>query len=152
NLPGTAASDDLAVATGTLGTHQPYITAGDLKAAGSTTRYARAIVPLPSNYETAETVVIRVYAGMQTTIADSSCNVDVEARMVAKDGTVSADLVTTAATSMNSLSAAAYDFAITSSGLEAGDMLDIRIAVVCNDAATGTAVISNIYQVELLSD
>ena len=47
NLPGTAATDDLALIGGTFGTAPPTISAGDLKAAGATTRYARFQMQLP---------------------------------------------------------------------------------------------------------
>jgi len=40
----TAASDDLGLSTGgTWGTNNPYISAGDLKAAGATTRHAFSV-------------------------------------------------------------------------------------------------------------
>ena len=77
-LPGTAAADDLGFDGGTFATSSPHLTAGDLKAAGATTRYARFQIPLPAEYVDGETVNLRIHAGMQTTVADTSCTVDVE--------------------------------------------------------------------------
>lgn len=151
-LPGTAATDDLALDSGTFGTEAMHVTAGDLKAAGATTRYARFKVALPAEYDDAETVSIRVVAKMETTVADTTCTVDVEAYKVANDLTVGSDLCTTTATSMNSLTAANYDFAITSTSLVPGDELDVRVAIACNDGATGTAVEPVISSIRLLCD
>ena len=151
-LPGTPATDDLGLDSGTFGTEAMHVTAGDLKAAGATTRYARCKIALPAEYDDAETVSIRIIAKMETTVADTSCTVDVEAYEVANDLTVGADLCTTAATSMNSLTAANYDFAITATSLVAGDELDVRIAIACNDGATGTAVEPVISSIKLLAD
>ena len=60
NLPGTAATDDLALIGGTFGTSHPTIEAGDLKAAGATTRYARFQVKLPECYDSGETITLNV--------------------------------------------------------------------------------------------
>lgn len=153
NLPGTPAADDLGVTTGTYGTNVPYVSTGDLKAAGSTTRRAAAVIALPNDYEAAETVQIRVYAGMVTTVADVAATVDVECWRLDKDGTLgAADLCSTAAQSINSLTAAAKDFTITATTLIPGDQLYVRLTVLVNDAATATAVIGAVWQAELLSD
>lgn len=152
NLPGTAATDDLALVGGTFGTAPPVISAGDLKAAGATTRYARFVLALPECYESAETVTLRLSAGMVTTVADTSCTVDVMAYKIDKITGIGSDLCATAATTINSLVFANKDFSITSSGLAAGDVLDVRIAVACTDAATGTAVTPTIASIDLLCD
>lgn len=153
NLPGTPAADDLGIVTGTWGTDAPYIGTGDLKAAGATTRRAAGFMVLPEDYEAAETVMIRAWAGMTTTVADTSATIDFEAWRIDKDGTLgAADLVTTAATSINSLTADDKDFVVTSSGLTPGDVLYVRMSVAVNDAATGTAVIGAVWQVELVAD
>jgi hypothetical protein len=153
NLPGTPANDDLGIVTGTWGTDLPYIGTGDVKTTSSTRRAAGFFV-LPSDYEAAETVTIRAYAGMKTTVADGSCTLDFELWRVDKeDGTLGAgDLVATAATSINSLTADDKDFTVTATTLLPGDVLYVRMSVAYVDAATGTAVIGAVYQVELLSD
>ena len=152
NLPGTAAADDLAIDGDTFGTGSPHLTAGDLKAAGATTRYARAMLTLPPEYDDGETVTLRVKCGVQTTVADTTCTIDAEVYESDGELGVSADLCTTAATDMNSLTFANKDFAITATGLAAGDVLDVRLAIACNDAATGTAVEPSIGEVKLLCD
>jgi hypothetical protein len=69
----TATSDDLGLSTGgTFGTNAPYITAGDLKAAGATTRRARFVFTLPAEYVAGESVRISAHAGMITSVADTT--------------------------------------------------------------------------------
>lgn len=153
NLPGTGATDDLALIGGTFATAHPSIQTGDLKAAGATTRYARVQINLPYTYVAAETVTIRLSAGMLTTVADASATVDVEAYRQDEDTTLTgSDICATAAQSINSLTFANKDFQITATTLQPGDTLDIRIAIAVTDAATGTAVIGTIGSVELLCD
>jgi hypothetical protein len=152
NLPGTAASDDLALIGGTFGTNAPSIQAGDLKAAGATTRYARCVVAVPHNFQTGYTVKIRVHAGMKTTVADVSCTVDFSAYRSGEDDTVGSDLVTTSATNINSLTEADFDFVVDAATLLPGDLLDIRMAIACNDGATATAVIPYVGSVAMLFD
>jgi len=151
-LPGTAATDDLAIESGTFGTTPMMVTAGDLKAAGATTRYARFQVQLPECYEAGETVTISLHAGMATTVADTSCTIDVECYKIDKEGGIGSDLCGTAAQSINSLTFAAKNFLITPSGLVAGDVLDVRVAIACNDAATATVVAPKIAAIDLLCD
>ncbi len=152
NLPGTAAADDLGLDDGTFATAHPHLTAGDLKAAGATSRYARFVTQLPAEYDDGETVQIRLHAGMLTTVADVSCTADIECYSADEDTTISADLCTTAATTMNSLSFSDLDFTISATSLVSGSWLDVRITIACNDAATGTVVEPVIGAVKLLCD
>lgn len=151
-LPGTSASDDLGLYGGTFGTSQPLIRTYDVKAAGSLTLRARVLVRLPECYVAAESVKIRLAAGMVTTIADVACTVDVEAYRVGKDNSLGSDLCATSATTMNSLTFANKDFTITAASLSAGDVLDVRVTIAVNDAATATAVIAAIAAADLLCD
>lgn len=151
NLPGTAASDDLALIGTAFGTSSPTIQTSDLKNTTDTQR-ARCVVRIPESYVTGETVKIRVFAGMNTTVASASATVDVEAYEVDGTGGISSDLCTTSATSINNLTNSAKDFEITSSSLAAGDLLDVRISIAISDSATGTAVIGEIGYVALLAD
>ena len=90
---------------------------------------------------------------MQVTVADTSSTIDVELYKLGRDGLVSgSDLVTTAAQSNNSLTFADLDFAVTTSTLDPGDQLAIRVAATVTDAATGTEVTSVIGALEILAD
>ena len=142
----------LALIGTTFGSTAPRITAGDCKALGATTRYARFMVELPECYEAGETVTLSLSAGVVTTVASVSCTVDVECYKIDKIGGIGSDLCTTSATTINSLVFAAKSFTITSSGLVAGDVLDIRLTIAVNDAATATAVTPTIAAVDLLCD
>jgi len=152
NLPGTPATDDLGLIGTTFGTTAPRVTAGDCKALGATNRYARFMVQMPECYEAGETVTISLSAGMATTVASASCTVDIEAYEIDKIGGIGSDLCTTAATTINSLVFAANDFTITPTTLSAGDVLDVRITIAVNDAATATAVTPTIAGIDLLCD
>jgi hypothetical protein len=151
NLPAAATGDDLGLVSGTFGTNPARITAGDVKALGPTTRRLYMAIPIPANYEDGQTIQLQIRAKMETTVADVSCTLDAEV-YVGADGTVGSDLVTTAAQSMNSLSAAAYTFTINATGVDPGDLLEVRLSIASNDAATATAVTPAIYSIALLCD
>ncbi|CAK9100768.1 Uncharacterized protein SCF082_LOCUS47139 [Durusdinium trenchii] len=151
-LPASAGTDDLGYIPGTFGTSSPTIQTGDLASAGSTTRKARFRTRLPHEYEDGETVQIRVYAGMDTNIADNAATVDIVCYEDDGEGGISADLCATAAQSANSATFANLDFAITATGLVAGSMLDFRIDFLVNDGATGSGVIGVIGALQLLCD
>ena len=153
NLPGTPLTDDLGLVGGTFGTGTPSIQTEDLKAAGATTSYARAVVRLPAEYDAGEDVVLRFRAGMLTTIADTTATLDVEAyKLDDEAGVDGSDLVTTAAQTINSLTAADKDFVVSASGLSPGDLLDVRIAVAINDGASATAVVGLVGSASLRCD
>lgn len=151
-LPSAGANDDLGLTGGTFGTDSAKLSTGDLKAAGATTRYARYQIPIPAEYDAGESLTLRISAGMETTVADTTATVDVEAYKADREGAVGSDLCTTAAQSINSLTFADKDFTINPSGMSAGDLLDVRVAVAVNDAGTGTAVIGAIGAIERLVD
>ena len=147
--PGTSASDDLGVYGTALGAI-PYLGTSDLKSAGATTRYARVIKQVPFEYQATEALQIRFSAGMKTAVADTSCTLNVDVRLAARDGTESATLYAGAAVTMNSLTASEKSFTVTAATLTPGCLLDIRVAIVCTDAAGGSAVIAALYACELM--
>lgn len=151
NLPSAGAADDLGHVGGTFATDAPSLQTADVKAAGAVTRYARCQVQIPAEYQAGQPVTLRVRAGMKTTVADGSATLDIEAYKSTKEATVSGvDLCATAPQSINSLTFANKDFTITPTSLVAGDLLDIRLAIATNDAATVTAVIGVAGGVDLL--
>ena len=153
-LPGTAATDDLELNSGAAwGTDVPSIQTGDLKAAGATSRYALFEFSLPPEYIATGTVTLRLSAGMVTTIADTSCDLDVTAYLSDREaGVAGSDLCNTAAQSMNNLIYSDLDFILDSAALTAGDTVFARVEITCTDAATGTAVIGSIGGIQLLLD
>lgn len=151
-LPGTSASDDLGLYGGTFASASPSIKTYDVKAAGAVTLYARTMLWMPPEYDAGQTVTLRFYAGMVTTVADTTATIDAQCYESDKAAGIGSDLVTTAATTINSLTPANKDFVVTSSGLTAGDILDLRVAIAINDAATATAVIGMIGAAYLLLD
>lgn len=144
-LPAAGANDDLGITSGTFKTSGPSINTGDVKAAGCT-RYARVLWPVIA-YPNIQTAKVRVFAGMTTTVADTSATLDVE---VVRQAAPTVDICQTDAQSINSLSWANKDFTLDVSGLVNGDVLDIRLKVVVADAATETAVIATLGRVQLV--
>lgn len=150
DLPTTASSDDLGLIVGTFGTDAITVQTSDAKNT-SVTQRARFTCALPHNYVAGQALSIAAWAGMKTTVASSSATIDFE--VYAKNdstGLVGSDLVTTSATSINSLTAAAKEFTITPTGLNPGDELDIRVTIAITDSATPTAVIGRIMKLYLI--
>ena len=139
-MPATAATDDLALIHGTWATEPPHISAGDLKAAGATSRYARVVRKLKDTYVSGGAVLVKVLCGMQTTVADTSCTVDLDAYLSDLDLAMTAVTVAESATSMNSLTYSYKTFTLTSSTFTSLTELDLRFVIACTDAATATAV------------
>ena len=151
-LPTTPATDDLGLIIGTFGTNGILIQTGDLKAAGATNRFCRwPQFVVSHNYHSGQSAVIRLFAGMETTVSDGTATIDVEAYVTDGVGGVSADKIITAAQSINSLTDANFDFDLGTT-LVPGDILDVRVTIAVNDAATGTAVIGNLGRAYLAVD
>lgn len=146
-----ASPDDLHIEGGTFSSAAGTIKTSDAKNT-SVTQYARFRVQLPPEYVTGETVKIRVFAGMDTTVASSSATVDIEAYEFDGEGAIGSDLCSTAAQSINNLTNAAKDFVLDASGLAAGDELDCRVTIAITDSATVTAVVGEIGWVALVAD
>lgn len=147
-LPGTAASDDLGLYGGTHGTDVPYIGTGDFKAT-AITRKARITFRVPAQFVANQGAMkIVAYAGMKTTVAGTSCTLAFSAYKASGSVITGANLVTTPATDINSLSWANKEFAIdptvlgTTDTILPGDDLDILATIAGVDAATATAVIA----------
>lgn len=153
-LPGTPSSDDLGLVGGTFGTATPSIRTEDLKTLGATNKRARVLVQLPWEYQAGETITLRAKVGMITTVAGTTATVDFEAYKLQADpdDAIGSDLVTTAATTMNSLTFADIDFVVNPSGLSPGDILDIRLTIAVNDGASATAVVAGLTSAKLLVD
>lgn len=152
NLPGVSSGDDLALIGGTFGTSSPSLQTYDVKAAGSLSLYARCQFPIPPEYDLGETILLRFHAGMLTTIADVACTLDAEAYKSNSEAGIGSDLVTTAALNINSLTLADKDFNIDPTTIELGNVLDLRIKIAVNDAASLTAVKGIIGAASLLLD
>lgn len=149
-LPGTSAADDLGLYGQTFGTNSPQVMSYDVKTVGATSLYARGIEQLPYNYVAGGSVSFKIWAGMEGAVADTSCTIDVEAYKADLSGGIGSDLVTTAATDINSLTQAFRSFVVDASGLTAGDLLDFRITIAVNDAAGGSSVQAAIGSVAIV--
>lgn len=155
-LPVAGATDDLGNVPGTVGTTAPSLQTEDLKAAGATDNKATFFLKVPDWYLAGSTLALVCNAGMITTVSDTTATLDVEAWVpdyANADGSVSSDLCTTAAQSINSLTFANKSFTIDDDvaghEIAAGDILQFRITTAVNDGATGTAVIAAIRKIHL---
>lgn len=147
----TAATTNFGVIYGTDGTDFPHLETIDSKNA-TTAVVSRVIVKLPPNYVAGSAVTIRARCGMKTTVASNSAATTIDFNAYSNAGTAntgSADLVTTAAQSINSLTAADYDFVVTPTGLVAGQDLHIKMTLTVTDSATATAVIGTVNHAEI---
>lgn len=132
-LASVAGGDRVAI-EGNVGTSPMYISGGDINNAGAVNRYARFLVAMPPAYDARSTVNIVANAGMITQIADDSSNLDFSAYKCDRFGVgISADLISTAAQNINSLTFAEYTFAMTTTSLHAGDMIDLRLELDMQD-------------------
>jgi hypothetical protein len=155
SLPAAGANDDLGLVGGTFASASPSIQTGDVKALGTTTRYARVLKSLPLCYVAGQTVTLRVHTGMLTTLSDGAATIDFQVYKSDDAAGIGSDLCATAAQSIKGQPAgtlADLDFTITPTGLSPGDTLDIRMAIAITDAATATAVIGIVGKTELLLD
>jgi len=144
----TGANDDLAVVYGTHLTACPTIETGDVKTlTGSRSIGFQFVIPV--HYVAGETITLRVNAGMKTTVAGTSCTLDA---LVSESGDPTTDICATAATTINSVTAANIDFTITPTNVAAGDILDVVLTIAYVDSATGTAVIGRINSITMLLD
>lgn len=149
--PVTAATTNFGVVYGTDGTDFPHLETIDGKNA-TTVVVSRCCVKLPPNYIAGSAITLRARCGMKTTIATNSGATTIGFNVYSNSGVGnlgSADLNTTAAQTVNSLTAADKDFVITPTGLVAGQDLHIKMTLTVTDVATGTAVIGTVNHVEL---
>ena len=119
----------------------------------SITQYAARQIVLPAEYVAGQTITLRFSAAILTTVADASLTLDVEAYLSGREGAVSgADLYVGAAQSINFLTYDDYDFTLTPTSRDVGDLIDVRITIAGTDAGNLGVMIPEIGQVELLLD
>jgi len=150
-LPNAAANDDLGVVMATWNTDAPTCQAGDIGGTAST-RYAFFSHRITEDWILGETMTIRFYAGMLTTVADTSCTLDLECYVNNGDGTVGSDICATAVQDINSVTLANKDFTITPGSISNGDELLFRIAIAYSDTGDAGVMIPEIGSIKMLRD
>jgi hypothetical protein len=155
NLPGAAATDDLGLVGGTHGSAHPTLQAGDVGGLNST-RYARAVIPLPWEYVSADSVTLRFYAGCLTAAPDTTCTLDVSCYICDGDTTLHADgdvAPAAVADNIKSTVFANVDFALsTTTNLSPGSELDVLLSIAYVDAGDAAVMIPTVGLVQLLCD
>jgi hypothetical protein len=148
-----SAEDHLDSVGGTHGTSAPSLQTPDFGGnGGAASYYARGEIQLPWEYVAAQSVTIRLHAGMLTTVASEACTVDLAVYKSDEDSTSTGDLCATAATTINSLVFADIDFTITPTTLSPGDLLDVLITVSADDDGDAGVMKACIGSVQLLCD
>ena len=150
-LPAAAANDDMGVVTGTPGTAAPSVQGVDFGGA-STDEKCGFQFQLPQTYRDGETITLRCHAGMLTTVSDGTATLDVECWPDDGDATVSTDICSTAATSINSTTLANKDFTITPTGRVNGDLLNFRLTFGGSDTGNAGVMIPTVTKIEVLLD
>lgn len=145
NLPATAATDDLALITGTFGTKGPTIQGADF-GGGTITQRARFQLHVPTDYVQGGDITIEINAGMLTTIADDAATVDLE---VFRFG-LTPDVVETAAISINDLTFGNKVFVLDETAISPGDILDCRVTITATDAGNLGVMIPEIAFMNLI--
>jgi hypothetical protein len=139
--PAAAASDDLGLVAGALGTNFPSLQSVDFGGT-STTAYIRGQIPVPADYVAGQTFKIRFHAGMLV-VADTTCTLDIVCYKSDTEDGVGADLASAAvANNIKSATFADVDFTITSTSLSPGDFLDVRIVITGVDAGNAAPLIT----------
>lgn len=132
NLPGTAATDDMAIIGGTHGTAPPLLE-GVLAAGSATeTQKSRVTVKLPAEYDDGQTITLRVRCRTSAGQGEGVKTIDAEVVSNAEDGTVSGEINTTSAITVDD-TFTDRDFTITPTSLTSGDELDILLTSVIQD-------------------
>ena len=150
-LPTTAALDDLGL-VGTWATDAKTLqTINQGSNGAATSAYAVFDIVVGNEFDTGETMQVRFRAGMVTAVADATATIDLVAYVNDGDGAIGSDLCTTAAQTINSLTKADKDFTINTASLAHGDVIECRVDIEIEDAATGT-VIGEISQIQLVRD
>jgi hypothetical protein len=147
-----AAEDHLKCVGGTHNTNAPSLQTGDVgNNQAATSYYARAELRLPMEYVAGNTVKIRLHAGMLTTVASDTGEVDLTVYKSDEDETSTGDLCATTVKDMNSIVFTDLDFTVTATTLSPGDVLDVLINVSVNDTSANV-VEACIGSVQLLCD
>lgn len=135
-----ADDDDLTLIQGTFGTNATTVETIDCGGLADTTQYAAFWFVVPPTYPAGATVTVKANAGMVTTVADQSATLDFECYVpdyANEDASVSTDLITTAAQSVNFTTFADYSYTLDddASGyeLDAGTVVQCRVTALCDD-------------------
>jgi hypothetical protein len=148
-LAATAASGVVGLATGTFGSASPALIGNDAKGTTKTdiTRFQWVV---PANYVAAGNISLKVTAGMNTTVSDTTATVDALAYRADELAGIGSDLCATAAQSINSLTNAEKSFTITGTTLSAGDVLDIELVLAVTDSGAAGVMVAEISRIEFV--
>lgn len=136
HLAATASAGSFGYAVGGAGVGGALLV-GEAANNNTKTSIGRLEIALPQNYEagSALSVVVRARANL---VLNTAATVDIEAYRLDGEGGVSSDLNGTAAQNVNSTSWANLTFAVDGSTLSPGDVLELYLTAIANDAGGTT--------------
>lgn len=144
----TAGSGVFGLVAGTHGSASATLI-GEAASGGSKTSIGRFLYKLPDWYVAGSAITLRIAAKVATGLANTSDSLDVQVYKIDKAAGVGSDICATAAKTTLTTSYADYDFTITPTGLQAGDVLDVEITSVENDTGGTTGSVATISNIEL---
>ena len=148
NLPAAAAADDMGLVTGTFLTDGPTLQGVD---AGGTTETQKAafLYELPNGYLPGQSITLRINAEMAV-ISDGTATIDAQ---VVRQVAPTVDICATAATTINSATAADVDFTITPTNVVVGEILYIVLTMAVTDSGNAAPLINGVLNsISLLLD
>ena len=147
-LAATAGSSILGLVSGTHGSASPLLV-GNAASGNSKSDSARICIAVSPFYAAGATVTLRIRAKATVGLAFAATTVDTLVYRSDLAAGVSSDLCTTNAQTITT-SAANYDFTLTPTSMNPGDILDILVTALANDTGGTTGTIIQIYNVELI--
>ena len=146
-LVPTAAAGKFGIVSGAFGAGG-YKLQGEQASGNTKTSTVKYRVPLPQNYVAGEAFSIKVKQRV-TVIANTTANIDVEARKSDDQGGVGADQVTTSAQTNNAITWVEHTFSVTGTSFVPGDEVDVLIRCQANDSGGANNSASEIGSVTL---
>ena len=128
-LPATPAATNMGIVDNTYLSGAADVETIDQKAKNASA-YARFQFPVPPEYVAGQGIVLKVNAGMKTTVSDTTATLDASA---VRPGAPTVNLVSTNPQSINSLTAADFTFTITPTSVVPGDILDVLLTIAIHE-------------------
>lgn len=150
NLPAAPDATNVGLVTGTPGTHAPTLQGTDPGGGVDPTEKFAFEFTLPPEYVDNGAVAIRVKGLTATTIASVSSTIDFNVYLDGRDGTVGADIMASAAFSINNTTAVSSDMTITASTLTAGSKIIVVGTMASVDVGDAGVMTPTIQALEMV--
>lgn len=151
-LTATASGSDLAFNVGSEWTTGFSLRTSDANSA-TVTQSTVFRYRLPPEYVAGGAISVAAVAGMLTNVSDTTATLDFSCyKKNLLTLAYGSDLVTTAATTINSLTFDTVSFVITPTGFVVGDELSLKMTIAITDGATGAGVFGAVSQIYMFPE